>query len=305
MAGTILAFPTVRALVRRGLKIDALREFVKIQGMSKAVNFMEWSKLWNFNIQILDPTVPRYTVVSDTLKVRCTVSGQARLEKLEKLLHKKVPELGSKTYFKSDVIFLDAEDVALLKEGEEVTLMDWGNAFIKNIRSANGGLATDADIVLNPEGDVKKTKYKLTWVPENPNAPVIQLAEYDHLLTKKKPDPEESLDTLIAPVTKFTQAALAEEAIKALKKGDFLQLERRGYYIVDSESPLTLIAIPDGKEKVNHLSAKAQYVKTLPPAPAAAQKETKSAGGKDELAAKREAKAAKKAASAKPKEEKQ
>lgn len=296
-------FPTVRALVRRGLKIDALREFVKIQGMSKAVNFMEWSKLWNFNVQILDPSVPRYTVVSNTLKVRCTVQGQKHLEEAEKPLHRKVPEMGTKLYYKSDVIFLDAEDVALLKEGEEVTLMDWGNVFVKNIRSSTGGLPTDADIVLNLDGDVKKTKFKLTWVPENENAPVVTLAEYDHLLTKKKPDPDEQLDGLIAPVTKFTQEGLAEVAVKSLKKGDFLQFERRGYYIVDSENPLVLIAIPDGKEKVNHLSAKAQYLKTLPQT---AAKETKPSA-KDaaaELAAKREAKAAKKAASAKPKEAK-
>ena len=296
-------FPTVRALIRRGLRVEALREFVKVQGMSKAVNFMEWSKLWNFNLQVLDPIVPRYTVVADALKVRCTVVGQAHLEAGQKLLHKKVPDMGTKTYFKSDVIFLDAEDVALLKEGEEVTLMDWGNAFVKNITAANGSsLPTDATIELHLEGDVKKTKSKLTWVPENPDAPVVTLNEYDHLLTKKKPDPDESLDGLIAPVTKFTQQALAEVAIRDLKQGQTIQLERRGYYIVDKTNPLTLIAIPDGKDKVGHLTAKAQYLKTLPaPAAAAAAAATSapvagSSSAKDDLAAKREAKAAKKAA---------
>ncbi len=295
-------FPTVRALIRRGLTVEALREFVKVQGMSKAVNFMEWSKLWVFNTQVLDPTVARYTVVSDSLKVRCTVGGQAKLEAGTKLLHKKVPEMGSKPYFKSDVIFLDAEDVALLKEGEEVTLMDWGNAFIKNITCANGSaLPTDATIELHLEGDVKKTKSKLTWVPENPDAPILTLNEYDHLLTKKKPDPEESIDGLIAPVTKFTQQALGEVALKSVKQGQTIQLERRGYYIVDKTTPLTLIYIPDGKDKVGHLTAKAQYLKTVQPAPAAAAASAAPAGvsAKDDLAAKKAEKAAKKAAGSK------
>ncbi|AAZ12017.1 glutamyl-tRNA synthetase, putative [Trypanosoma equiperdum] len=283
-------FPTVRALVRRGLKMSALRQFVQEQGMSKTVNFMEWSKLWYFNTQILDPSVPRYTVVSNTLKVRCVVEGIGGLEKCEKLLHKKAPDMGSKVFYKSGVIFLDAEDVALLKEGDEVTLMDWGNAFIRNIRtSGESGTITDADIVLNLEGDVKKTKHKLTWVAENPEAEVMEINEYDHLLTKKKPDPEESLDSILAAVTKYTQEVYSEAATSALKKGDIIQLERRGYYIVDNVIPRkVLIAIPDGREKVNHLSAKAHHLKYVAKVsqPAAA----------NDLAAKRAAKAAKKAA---------
>ena len=287
-------FPTVRALVRRGLSIDALREFVKVQGMSKAVNFMEWSKLWSFNVQVIDPLSPRYSAVSEEKKVRCIISNQDHLDPCEKLLHKKNPSLGTKVYFKSDVIYLDAEDVALLKEGDEVTLMDWGNAFIKEIATSQGDLS-EAKLELNLEGDVKKTKYKLTWVPENPNAPIVLLKEYDHLLTKKKPDPDENIDDLIAPVTKFTQRALGEEAMLSLKKGNIIQIERRGFYIVDKDFPsMELIAIPDGREKVNHLSAKAQFLK--------AQQTPSSKEKKDDLSAKREAKAAKKASGKKMKD---
>lgn len=282
-------FPTVRALVRRGMKVEALKQFVADQGMSKTVNFMEWSKIWFYNAQMLDPTSPRYTVVSNTLKTRCIVEGQQHMEAFAKLLHKKVPEMGEKTCYRSDVIFLDAEDVALLKDGEEVTLMDWCNAYVKDIKKASDdGLPTEATIVLNAEGDVRKTKYKLSWIPENPKSVVLTLNEYDHLLTKKKLDPEDALDDLIAPVSIFSQEALGEEALAGLKKGDFVQLERRGYYIVDKDDgdKKVLISIPDGREKVNHLSAKAQYMKTLP----------KKASAADELAAKKAAKAAKKAA---------
>ncbi|KPI84847.1 putative glutamyl-tRNA synthetase [Leptomonas seymouri] len=282
-------FPTVRALVRRGMKIEALRQFVAEQGMSKTVNFMEWSKIWYFNTQILDPVSPRYTVVSNTLKVRCTVEGQSHMEVGKRALHKKNAELGEKTYYKSDVIFLDAEDVFLIKDGDEVTLMDWCNAYVKDIkRPSADALPTEATIVLNPQGDVKKTKFKFTWVPENEKSVILTLNEYDHLLTKAKPEPDETLDDIIAPVSRYTQEVLGEEALSVLKKGDIVQLERRGYYIVDDDSgeKKVLIYIPDGRDKINHLSAKAQYLKTLP----------KKASAADELAAKRAAKAAQKAA---------
>lgn len=281
-------FPTVRGLVRRGLKVEALKQFCADQGMSKAINFMEWSKIWFLNCQILDPSSPRYAAVSNTLKVRCSVEGQSHLESGTKLLHKKNPELGEKKFYKSDVVFLDAEDVLLLKDGDEVTLMDWCNAYITNIKLNESGVPYDAVLALHPEGDVKKTKYKLSWIPENPSSVTLTLLEYDNLLTKKKPDPEESIDEIVAKVSKYTQEALGEEALSVVKKGDVIQLERRGFYIVDNDEGFrkTLILIPDGKEKVNHLSAKAQFLKTLPKKLTAAE----------DLALKRAAKAAKKAA---------
>lgn len=37
------------------------------------------------------------------------------------------------------VVWLDQEDVQLLKEGEEVTLMDWGNAIVQTISKSPDG----------------------------------------------------------------------------------------------------------------------------------------------------------------------
>lgn len=183
-------FPTLRALVRRGMKIDALRQFVAEQGMSKTVNFMQWSKIWFLNTQILDPITPRYTAVSDDLKVRCVVDGQMHLQQCTRALHKKDPSLGSKVYYKSDVIYMDAEDIAQIKDGDEVTLMDWCNAFIRAIQFDDSThLPIRASITLNPDGDVKKTKYKFTWVPQSNETIKLTLKEYDHILTKQKPDP--------------------------------------------------------------------------------------------------------------------
>jgi glutamyl-tRNA synthetase len=296
-------FPTVRGLVRRGLQIEALSEFVKVQGMSKAVNLMEWSKLWNFNNQILDPSVARYTVVSDETKVHVKVIGApGKLVGEQKARHKKNDSLGLKTYYKSDEVLLDAEDVLLLKDGEEVTFMDWGNAFITEIVKDASGTPVSATATLNPQGDVKKTKYKLTWVPVNPKNVTVIMHEFDHILTKKKPEEGDDLDAIVAKVTKFTMRGLAEEALAEVQQGQTIQFERRGYYRVDAVAPqLVLHAIPDGRDKLNHLSAKAQYIKKNAPAPAAGATKPAAAPGKAEdamtLEEKRAAKAAKKAAS--------
>ena len=294
-------FPTVRALVRRGLKVDALKEFVKVQGMSKAVNFMEWSKLWNFNVQILDPSVPRYSCVNADLCVRCVIpelTADVNDVSVTRPRHKKNVSLGDKTFFRANNILLDAEDVALLANGDEVTLVDWGNAIVSCLQANTSGVPTHCTLTLNLLGDVKSTKYKLTWVADTSRSVPFIINEYDHLLTKKKPDPEESIDNLIAPVTKFTMNATGEAALGELKAGDFLQLERRGYYVVDTVSPLlTLINIPDGRGKVSHLSAKHQFLKTLPQQDAPTTKGTSVAiGGGGSVALSLEEKKAQKAA---------
>ncbi len=53
-----------------------------------------------------------------------------------------------------------------LKEGEEVTLMDWGNAFVRSVSKDGSGAVTGATMELNPGGDPKKTRLKLTWLAQ-------------------------------------------------------------------------------------------------------------------------------------------
>ena len=56
-------FPTVRGVLRRGLTVDALKQFIVAQGSSRSVVFMEWDKIWAINKKIIDPVAPRYTAV--------------------------------------------------------------------------------------------------------------------------------------------------------------------------------------------------------------------------------------------------
>jgi glutamyl-tRNA synthetase len=323
--------PTVRGLLRRGMTVNALREFIKVQGMSKVVNLMEWSKIWAFNNQEIDPTSSRYSAVDADRKVTCTITnfaaGGGSDKPLSRARHMKNEKLGEKPYYQTPVVYLDGEDVALLKDGDEVTLMAWGNAFVTNIKTdEKTGAAVSCDLALNPTGDFKKTKYKLTWVPEVTSSndatvksqvkPSIAIGkEFDHVLTKKKPEEGDDFDQLINPYTLFTCNFLAEPALAAeVKKGQFIQIERRGFYLVDAVDAktgvLTLHAVSNGQDKINHLSAKAAWMKANPELaakmPSAVSAETKKAapaasssttgGGASDAAATLEQKKAEKAA---------
>ena len=48
-----------QGVFRRGLQLEALKEFILSQGASKNVTLQEWEKLWSINKRIIDPVCPR------------------------------------------------------------------------------------------------------------------------------------------------------------------------------------------------------------------------------------------------------
>ena len=66
---------TIRGILRRGLTIDALRDFIGSQGASKNVLLLQWGAMWVLNKSKLDPITPRYTTVAKDGAVSCTVAG--------------------------------------------------------------------------------------------------------------------------------------------------------------------------------------------------------------------------------------
>lgn len=57
-------FPTVRGIRRRGLTVEALRQFMLAQGPSQAIVSLEWDTLWTLNKKIIDPIAPRFWAIS-------------------------------------------------------------------------------------------------------------------------------------------------------------------------------------------------------------------------------------------------
>ena len=45
-------FPTVRGILRRGLTVEGLKQFIIAQGSSRSVVMMEWDKIWAFNKKV-------------------------------------------------------------------------------------------------------------------------------------------------------------------------------------------------------------------------------------------------------------
>lgn len=81
-------FPTVQGIMRRGLTVETLKQFMLEQGPSKNTNLMEWDKLWATNKDIIDPTTPRYTAIVNACKL-IIENGPSSTEARSQPLHPK------------------------------------------------------------------------------------------------------------------------------------------------------------------------------------------------------------------------
>ncbi|OBA25427.1 ribosomal protein L25-like protein [Hanseniaspora valbyensis NRRL Y-1626] len=162
--------------------------------------------------------------------------------------------LGLKDIVYSNKIIIEKEDIDALEASEEVTLMDWGNCFIT--KHADGKVTGK----LNLDGDFKKTKFKLTWLADTSDKTDIELVDFDHLITKDKIEEVDNWKDFINYDTEFHSFGVADLNVKNMKKGNILQFERKGYFILDKVpekegDKFVFFTIPDGKQ-VNRYGTK-------------------------------------------------
>lgn len=176
--------PTVRGILRRGMTVEGLKQFIIAQGSSKSVVFMEWDKIWSFNKKVIDPIAPRYTALEMPNTVVINVAN-AKLEKISVPAHPKNIEVGMKEMFLGPKILIDYADAEELKEGTNATFINWGNLLINKINKASGKI-TSIDASLNIENrDYKKT-VKLTWLCQTNKIDFTPTycVYFDHIISK-------------------------------------------------------------------------------------------------------------------------
>mmetsp|Transcript_35348 Transcript_35348/g.60538 ORF Transcript_35348/g.60538 Transcript_35348/m.60538 type:complete len:740 (+) Transcript_35348:35-2254(+) len=246
------SFPTIQGVIRRGLTLDALREFVISQGSSKSANLMHMDKLWAINKKVLDPIVPRHTAVDAESKCIVNISSVKEQTHKSILKHKKNESLGEKEIYYSDKIYIERADANSVTEGEEVTLMDWGNCYFKKLHKDSDGNVIEIDAELHLEGSVKDTKKKLTWLDSKSDLVNVIVKEYDSLINVPKIPADGNFDDFVNETIEYRTNLLGDCNLKNLKQGESIQLERRGYFRCDkdlSQGQLELVMIPDGKTK--------------------------------------------------------
>ncbi|KJH51641.1 glutamine--tRNA ligase [Dictyocaulus viviparus] len=257
--------PTVRGVIRRGMTVEGLRQFIIAQGGSRSVVMMEWDKIWSFNKKVIDPIAPRYTALESIAIVPVYISTPIVVEEVQVPLHPKNADIGNKRIWHSSKLLLEQADALEIKSGDTVTFVNWGNIKIISVERSQD-VVTQIHAVLDlADQDFRKTM-KVTWIAETGSSvasciPVIA-AQYDHIISKAVVGKDEDWQNFINYKSVQFIRMLGEPALRNVRKGDIIQIQRKGFYICDHEyqeksmysgveSPLLLIYIPDGHVKDN------------------------------------------------------
>lgn len=210
-------FPTLRGVLRKGIRVETLIEFMLEQGPSKRSNLMEWEKLWAINKRIIDPVCPRYSAVSVEKASRLTVvNGPEQPIATSVEMSKLNKDLGLRPLWKSKNLLIEFDDAdTICNVGEKVTFMNWGNFNIltKELQ-ADGSYNLTAEY-LPEDVDFKKTK-KITWLADGTNLLVVNLVEYDHLIKVPKIEEDQNFDDAINPKSKFVTKAYVDSGVRLL-----------------------------------------------------------------------------------------
>ena len=262
-------FPTVQGIIRRGMTVRAIHEFMHSQGFSRNVNVQEWDKIWTMNKKIIDPVAHRYTALNKTnlCKIILTSTNNDLPNKLEYIsvqLHPKHPDIGNKLVGRSNILYIEQVDAASIVDNEEITLMSWGNCIVNRIDKSSDNIITTIHATLNLAGDVKKTDKKLTFIAsdgttDNDYVP-LTLVEFDHLITVVKLEDHHNIEDVINPHSRIESYGIGEPAMRQCKQGQIIQLNRKGFYYIDKigsgSQSYILHSVPDGRLKEGTLEYK-------------------------------------------------
>lgn len=252
-------FPTVRGVLRRGLTVEGLKDFIIAQGSSRSVVNMEWDKIWAFNKKVIDRTAPRHTALQGAL-VPVLVSGTAE-QATTAQRHPKDPSLGTKTVWVGPRVLVEAADAEQLQEGQNATFINWGNIRIKKLQRQDGRVVAVEAEANTADTDYKKT-LKVTWLADTPHSPTtpVVCVYFDHLISKSVLGKDEDFKNFIGHETRAELSMVGDPELRQAKVGDVVQLQRKGFFRVDEayapvslsscrERPVVLFSIPDGHSK--------------------------------------------------------
>ncbi|XP_054001719.1 bifunctional glutamate/proline--tRNA ligase [Hylaeus anthracinus] len=257
-------FPTVRGILRRGMTVEGLKQFIIAQGSSRSVVFMEWDKIWAFNKKVIDPIATRYTAMDYDKLVPVHIDN-VKEDWLTVQNHPKDPSKGTKQVLTSSLLYIERDDADMLVENQNTTFINWGNILINKIEKENG-VVKKILAQLNLENKDYKNTLKITWlaIPSDETADVKKVNSvpcyavyFDHIISKPVLGKDDDFKNFVAKVTRREVQMLGEEELKRVKKGEIIQLQRKGFFRCDvpyaaaspfssREQPLVLFHIPDG-----------------------------------------------------------
>ena len=239
---------TISGMRRRGYPPESIIDFCQRVGVTKKDNIIEMALLENCVREELGNSTQRRMGVLDPIKVTLKNYDKDNIEYLEAQNHPKIPEFGSRKIPFTSEIFIERSDFLedapkkffRLKPGGEVRLR---YAYIicceEVIKNSNGEIKElictyDPDTKSGSGKSEKKVKGTIHWVSKK-HAITAEVRLYDRLFHDHNPASSEDIKLSINPKSLKISKAKLEESLGEENAPDSFQLERNGYFCLDTK----------------------------------------------------------------------
>ena len=213
---------TLMALRRRGIRPEAIANFIMKIGMTKSENNLPFEMLLAENRKVIDPIAKHLFFVANP--VRLTVLGARKLD-AHLRLHPGA-DFGFRDYETGEAFYISKDDADQIKKGAILRLKDLVDVKIKKVEK-NG-------IVADMHEDIGgKDSRIIQWVPED-NHVECTVQVIGPLL-----DENENVD----PNSLQTVSGYVESYAEKLDEHEIVQFERFGYCILDDKKNMRFIFI--------------------------------------------------------------
>ncbi|MFO1190316.1 MAG: glutamine--tRNA ligase/YqeY domain fusion protein [Alphaproteobacteria bacterium] len=242
--------PTLAGLRRRGVPPDAIREFVRRVGVSKANGIVDLAMFDAAVRETLNRSALRRLAVLRPLKVVIENFPEAKVDELEAQNSPEDPSAGSRRVPFRREIYIERDDFMedppkkffRLGPGREVRLRFAYFITCREVVKNAAGEIVELRCTYDPATrggnapDGRKVQGTIHWVSAQDSVPA-EIRHYDHLFGR--PDPGKDGD-YIADLNPRSLEVLsgcrAEPALAELPTGQTVQFERLGYYCPDPDS---------------------------------------------------------------------
>ena len=242
--------PTLAGLRRRGVPPEAIRDFVRRIGMSKANSVVDLAMFDHSIRDRLNQAAHRRMAVLRPLKLVIENFPEDHAEELEAVNHPGDPDAGTRTLLFRREVFVERDDFMENPSNKFFRL-----AVGREVRLRYAYLVTCREVVKDADGNVvelrctydpasrggnapdgRKVKATLHWVSARDALPA-EVRLYSTLFNRPAPGADGDLDADLNPGSlEVLSGALLEPSLAEISEGEAVQFERLGYFCPDLAS---------------------------------------------------------------------
>ena len=242
--------PTLAGLRRRGVPPEAIRDFVKAIGVSRADSLVDVAMLDHAIRDVLNRTAPRRMVVLRPLKVVIENYPEGDGEELDAVNNPEDPQAGTRAVRFTRELYVERDDFMeappkkffRLAPGREVRLRYAYFITCREVVKDEAGEVVELRCTYDPETrggnnppDGRKVKATLHWVSARDAVPV-EVRIINRLFLSPDPDVSNFAADLNPDALEVLSGCMAEPAAISGNDDAAMQFERQGYFRRDQDS---------------------------------------------------------------------